>query len=71
MGEPIRRGMELKIAREGEWRPSVLGGSAGVHGDVLAGRDERVEWEDIFREDGARGGGDFHAEMEGRLRMDW
>lgn len=26
IAEPIRRGMELKIAREGEWRPAVLGG---------------------------------------------
>lgn len=40
--------MELRIARQGEWRPSVLGGSAGVSGDVLEGRDGRVEWEDVF-----------------------
>ena len=40
--------MELKIAREGEWRPSVLGGSAGVSGDVLAGRDTEIGWEDVF-----------------------
>src|ERR1700678_1730714 len=26
IAEPIRRGMELKITREGEWRPAVLGG---------------------------------------------
>src|SRR5689334_8702108 len=32
IAEPIRRGMELKITREGEWRPMVLGGSErGVH----------------------------------------
>lgn len=49
MGEPIRRGMELKIAGQGEWKPVVLGGSAGVHRDVLAGRDCEVQWEDVFR----------------------
>ncbi len=48
IGEPIRRGMELKIAREGEWRPMALGGSAGVSGDVLAGRDTEITWEDVY-----------------------
>ncbi|KAI4094060.1 MAG: hypothetical protein LQ344_002506 [Seirophora lacunosa] len=49
IGEPIRRGMELKIAREGEWRPMALGGSVGVSGDILAGRDTEVQWEDVYR----------------------
>lgn len=49
IAEPVRRGMELKIAREGEWRASVLGGSSGVHGDVLEGRDWGCEWEDVFK----------------------
>lgn len=49
LGEPIRRGMELKIAREGEWMPRVLGGGARVHEDVLAGRDCEVGWEDVFK----------------------
>lgn len=48
IGEPVRRGMELKIAAAGEWRPAVLGRPAGVHADVLAGRDCEVEWEDVF-----------------------
>ena len=48
IAEPVRRGMELKIAREGEWRAMALGGSAGVSGDVLEGRDCVVEWEDVF-----------------------
>jgi len=48
IGEPVRRGMELKIAAQGEWRPAVLGRAAGVHGDVLAGRDCEVGWEDVF-----------------------
>ena len=49
IAEPVRRGMELRIAREGEWRPAVLGASAGISGDVLAGRDAEVAWEDVFK----------------------
>lgn len=49
IAEPVRRGMELKIARAGEWRPQMLGGSAGVSGDVLAGRDLEITWEDVYR----------------------
>ncbi|MCJ1486310.1 hypothetical protein MMC06_006487, partial [Schaereria dolodes] len=71
IAEPVRRGMELKIAREGEWRPSVLGKSAGVSGDILAGRDMEVGWEDVFVGDETREGVDFHSEMEARLKMDW
>ncbi|KAI4125825.1 MAG: hypothetical protein LQ338_004066 [Usnochroma carphineum] len=71
LAEPIRRGMELKIAREGEWRPMALGGSAGVSGDILSGRDGEVAWEDVFRGDETRESVDVHAEMERKLRMDW
>ncbi|KAL8795051.1 MAG: hypothetical protein Q9182_007570 [Xanthomendoza sp. 2 TL-2023] len=71
IGEPVRRGMELKIAREGEWRPSALGGSAGVSGDILVGRDTEVSWEDIYTGHELSAGVDFHAEMEGKLKMDW
>lgn len=49
IAEPVRRGMELKIARAGEWRPQALGGSAGVSADVLAGRDLEITWEDVYR----------------------
>ena len=35
--------------REGEWRPACLGGSAGVGGDVLAGRDTECTWEDVYK----------------------
>jgi proteasome maturation protein len=52
IAEPVRRGMELKIVRDGQWRPAVLGGSIGgnVHEDilVLGGRDTEVTWEDVF-----------------------
>ncbi|MCJ1358183.1 MAG: hypothetical protein MMC33_008181 [Icmadophila ericetorum] len=72
IAEPVRRGMELKIVREGEWRPVCLGGSAGVHGDVLEGRDERIDWEDIFRtREEVEGVADFHVEVEGKVRMNW
>ncbi|KAL8906475.1 MAG: hypothetical protein Q9207_002013 [Kuettlingeria erythrocarpa] len=71
IGEPVRRGMEMKIARDGEWRPMALGVSAGVSGDILAGRDTEVQWEDVFQGDETRESADFHAEMERKLRMDW
>jgi proteasome maturation protein len=48
IGEPVRRGMELRIAGMGEWRPRALGVSAGVHSDILSGRDAEVGWEDVF-----------------------
>ncbi|MCJ1312234.1 hypothetical protein MMC25_005908 [Agyrium rufum] len=49
MGEPIRRGMELKIVRGGEWRAGVLGGTAGVGGEILEGREAECGWEDVYR----------------------
>lgn len=48
IAEPVRRGMELKIASAGEWRPAALGGSSGVHRDILQGRDCEIGWEDVF-----------------------
>jgi hypothetical protein len=48
VAEPIRRGMEIKIAAAGEWRPAVLGGASGVHRDILQGRDCEIGWEDVF-----------------------
>ncbi|KAF2089123.1 hypothetical protein K490DRAFT_72741 [Saccharata proteae CBS 121410] len=71
MGEPIRRGMELRITGAGEWRPMVLGGSGGVHSDVLAGRDTEIGWEDVFKGDELREKPDFHTEMEAQMRMNW
>lgn len=71
VAEPIRRGMELKIAREGEWRPAVLGGSArgGVHEDILRGRDSEICWEDVFVGDETRTVPGFHEELERKVRM--
>ncbi|KAL8942277.1 MAG: hypothetical protein Q9216_001750 [Gyalolechia sp. 2 TL-2023] len=71
IGEPVRRGMELKIAREGEWKPMALGGSARMSGDILTGRDTEVSWEDVFKGDDTRESADFHSEMERKFRMDW
>jgi hypothetical protein len=49
VGEPVRRGMEVQIAREGEWRPAVLGfRGEGVHEQILKGRDASIDWEDVF-----------------------
>jgi hypothetical protein len=48
IAEPVRRGMELKIASAGEWRPATLGGSSGVHKDILEGRDCEIGWEDVY-----------------------
>jgi len=70
IAEPIRRGMELKIAREGEWRPAVLGGTGrGIHEDVLMGREASIEWEDVFTGGEMRGVLGFHEEVERKVRM--
>jgi proteasome maturation protein len=49
LAEPLRRGMELRIAAAGEWMPLALGGASGVHADILAGRDTEIGWEDVFK----------------------
>ena len=75
IAEPVKRGMEMKIVRGGEWRPAVLNAGAGalgdVHADVLAGRDQEIGWEDVFRGQESREVPDFHSEMEARLKMNW
>lgn len=69
MGEPVRRGMEMKICREGEWVPSCVGGSARTGEEILAGRDTEIAWEDIYKgEEGVRDG-DIQAEIEGRIGL--
>lgn len=71
MAEPIRRGMELKITREGEWRPAVLGGGLerGVHEDILRGCDNTLTWEDVFKGEELRALPSFHEEVERKVRM--
>lgn len=70
MSEPIRREMELKIVRDGTWRPAALGGNApSLHEDILRGRDETVAWEDVFTGDESRGIPGVHDEMERKLKM--
>jgi len=70
ISEPIRRGMELKITRVGEWRPAALGGrEPGLHEDILSGRDTTVSWEDVFKGDEMRTLPGFHEEVERKVRM--
>lgn len=71
IAEPVRRGMELKIAEAGEWRPSALGGSSGVHKDILQGRDCEIGWEDVFTGNELREVPDFHTEIEKKMKMNW
>lgn len=63
--------MELKMVREGEWRPAVLGGGSerGVHEDVLSGREASIEWEDVFKGNEMRSVPGFHEELERKVRM--
>jgi len=73
IAEPVKRQMELSIVRAGEWTPAVLGGAggAGVHADILAGRDGEIGWEDVYTGEEMREQADFHGEMEGRFGMGW
>ena len=78
IAEPVKRGMELAIVKAGEWRPEALAGgfggigSAGVHREILEGRDAEVGWEDVFTEgEVGREGLEFHVEMERRMGMEW
>lgn len=71
IAEPIRRGMELQITRDGEWRPMVLGGGcvASVSEDILRGREATVDWEDVFTGEEQRGVVGVHEEMERKLKV--
>lgn len=71
IAEPVRRGMELKIAREGVWRPMALGlaGVGKLHEDILTGRDEMITWEDVFKGDEAKLAVSMHDEMERKLKI--
>lgn len=71
VAEPVRRGMELKVVRDGEWRPLALGGARpSVSEDILRGRETSLAWEDVFTGDEqAQGAVAFHDEMERKLKM--
>ncbi|KAM3086253.1 hypothetical protein ACMFMG_000390 [Clarireedia jacksonii] len=70
LSEPIRREMELKIVKEGEWRPLVLGGGRpGVHEEILRGTDTGIEWEDVFTGEEMRGVMGVQEEMERKVGM--
>ncbi|KAK4108423.1 proteasome maturation factor UMP1 [Canariomyces notabilis] len=73
IAEPIRRGMELKITREGEWKPMALGGTSGglgsVHEEILSGRDDTITWEDVFTGEELRAPVGIHDEIERKLKM--
>ncbi|KMU80742.1 hypothetical protein CISG_08685 [Coccidioides immitis RMSCC 3703] len=75
IAEPVRRGMEMKIVQEGQWKPAALGRSneSSIHEDILAlgGRETEVTWEDVFHADDLRDPPNFHDEMEQRLKMKW
>lgn len=71
IAEPVRRGMELKITRGGEWRPMALGGGCApsLHEDILRGKDASVEWEDVFTGEEQRAVVSVHEEMERKLKV--
>lgn len=66
--------MELATVKNGEWRPAALGEpSAGVHRQILEGRDTEIDWEDVYTGagNGEMHGVDFHVEMERRCAMEY
>ncbi|KAK1775730.1 proteasome maturation factor UMP1-domain-containing protein [Copromyces sp. CBS 386.78] len=78
MAEPIRRQMELKIVRDGEWKPLALGGGLGaaglggmgnVHEEILLGRDGDITWEDVYTGEDSRVEVSVQEEMERKLRI--
>jgi proteasome maturation protein len=70
MAEPIRRGMELKIVRDGQWRPAALGGSKpSLHEEILRGTDEAITWEDVYTGEESAPIVGMQEEMERKLKM--
>ncbi|KAK4459253.1 putative proteasome maturation factor UMP1 [Cladorrhinum samala] len=73
IAEPVRRGMELKITKEGSWTPMCLAGngaSGSVHEEILRGRDGIIEWEDVYTgsdEEKLKVG--IHDEIERKVKM--
>jgi proteasome maturation protein len=71
LAEPVRRGMELKMVKDSEWRPLALGGGLpSVHEDILKGREDMISWEDVFTDDGSGVQAPaVHDEMEKKLKI--
>lgn len=70
IAEPVRRGMELKTVRNGEWRPMALAqGLPSIHEDILRGRDDTLTWDDVFSGHDAKPVASFHDEMERKLKI--
>ncbi|KAK0665243.1 putative proteasome maturation factor UMP1 [Cercophora samala] len=71
IAEPVRRGMELKITREGTWKPLCLGGSStpSIHEEILTGRDGIIEWEDVFTGEENGTNISVHEEIERKVKM--
>jgi len=73
IAEPVRRQMELKMVREGAWRPMALGQGGSVQEDILTGRDSEIDWEDVFKTREELGveerGSGLHDEMEAKVKM--
>jgi len=71
MAEPIRRGMELKITRDGEWRPMALGGGSqpSLHEEILQGKEDTITWEDVYTGEEQRAHVPVHEEMERKLKI--
>ena len=62
--------MELKVVRDGEWRPMALGGGLrSVHEDILQGKDDTMTWEDVYTGEDSKGVVGFHDEMEKKMKM--
>lgn len=69
-GEPIKRQMDLSIVEATDFKPSLLGGSANVHRNILLNKDTSIDWEDIYDgQDGLTRHADFHSELERKLGM--
>ncbi|KAF4587395.1 hypothetical protein GQ602_004088 [Ophiocordyceps camponoti-floridani] len=70
IAEPVRRAMELKMVRQGDWRPAELrSGLPSVHEDILRGTDDSLSWEDVFTGDETANVASFHQEMEKKLQI--
>lgn len=62
-GEPIKRQMELAIV-DNEFTPMS---TDLMHKDILLGKDNDIDWEDVYR--GPEAVPDFHTAMEKKMGM--